>query len=440
MQNKARIKNHLKNIIIVILFCSACYFLYESIVVKSEKFPSILAKDTIIYPNVPSSTDTDISEFQSSATPVFMVITNKDGVHFGIKYNSDEMYRYFLSFTSIFGEALGSSEAAYEITQYKFQDLLTKPGIFIDYITPQPFTSIANGLGTKPSESIFGNYTPRILISADGEKVALYYFSEDNNKIYKCNTDLANNSLLDKISNCPEGKSKFAFEQNQELSEFDPYFIFVNEPINISGINSINPLNENSPPLEAFGINSRVASQYNQDINSSVYVENEKTLRKTSQGKVTYEYVSKDDQIGQDKNNLSLLDYNQKATNLINTSTIGLTGNAILKLVNIDSSNFPTKCTYYYNYFVNGIPVILSDSKYAAKVTIEKGIITHVEIFYRSYSTVNSSPVVLPEKQATAIAAMQEGTPILAYKDNYTNVNVVWITDIGKVQYGQADN
>lgn len=79
-----------------------------------------------------------------------------------------------------------------------------------------------------------------------------------------------------------------------------------------------------------------------------------------------------------------------------------VSGDAELYLSEIDSSN--KRFTVSFDYAVGGTPLRFSDGSHAATVTIEDQTITEFSLHCRSYTLSDSPALLLPIRQAAAIA------------------------------------
>jgi len=71
----------------------------------------------------------------------------------------------------------------------------------------------------------------------------------------------------------------------------------------------------------------------------------------------------------------------------------------------------------YFDYSVNGVPILLSGG-HAATVTVAGGGVVYAEITMRSYTS-SGAAAMLPERHAFAIvAASGGGEPLLIYPEN----------------------
>ena len=89
-------------------------------------------------------------------------------------------------------------------------------------------------------------------------------------------------------------------------------------------------------------------------------------------------------------------------------------------------------CTVTFDYAVNGTPLRFSDGTHAASVTIEGQTITSFMLHCRSYTLTDSPALLLPIRQAAAIAVNKYLNAELrvCYDERGTDtVGVGWFAD-----------
>lgn len=430
MKDKARLIDMAKSLAIAVLLVSAVLLLLKATVSGRDSFFGGL--DGLFGGNSGSDTvDVPKGEVAALASnPVFLLVTAADGSHYAVKYNSETKEKLIAQFSGSLGEALGSSGKPEEVSVEKWQTALSGSGVFFDYLYPQPLSAIASSLGTEVSQETALETARRFYLGKDGENLVLYFISEANDTIYRCDTVLSFSTLESKISECPLGSANFAFELGKDYASLDPYFIFSHESEPLRAVAVTNPVRDSydgTGLLEFFGMNNRVVSEYPSD-GSKVYVEGDKSLSIESSGKVIFDTSGTNGIIiNAGSAGLTISDCISACSEIVQNSIGLLGGDGVTELVNVSNVFSPSSCTVSFGYFVSGIPVTLPGNEYAATFQISGGTIVKAELYLRSYTLPGGTIVPLPEKQAAVIAETQGGEPILTYEDKTDSVTCTWI-------------
>lgn len=431
MKDKARLIDMAKNFAIVLLLISAGFLLYKATVSGHDSFFSGL--DGLFGGNSVSG-DIDLPEGEVTSLasdPVFLLVTAEDGSHYAVKYNSDFKDKLIAQFSGSLGEALGSSGKPTQVSVEKWQAALSGSGVFFDYLYPQPLSAIASSLGTEISRDTSLETARRFYLSKDGENLVLYFISEGDGIIYRCDTVLSFSTLETKISECPIGSANFAFELGEDYASLDPYFIFSHENEPLRAVTVSNPVHDNydgTGLLAYFGMNSRVVSEYAESDGSKVYVEGDKSLRIESSGKVIFDTTGSNGIIiSGGSSGLTITDCISACSEIVKNSIGLVSGDGVTELFNVSNVSSPSSCTVSFGYFVNGIPVTLPGGESAASFQIISGTIVKAELYLRSYTLPGGTIVPMPEKQAAAIAETRGGEPVLTYEDKTDSVTCAWI-------------
>ena len=434
MKDKARLIDMAKNLAIIMLTISAVLLLFKATVSGRDSFFGGL--DGLFGGNSDSGIveqpRRDVTALASD--PVFLLVTAEKGSHYAVKYNSNTKDKLIAQFSGSLGEALGSSGKPEEVSVENWQTALLGSGVFFDYLYPQPLSAIASSLGTEISQETSLESARRFYLGKDKGKLVLYFISEGNGTVYRCDTALNFSSLESKISECPPGTAKFVFEQGKDYASLDPYFIFSYETEPLRAVAVSNPVRDSfdgTGLLEYFGMNSRGVQEYpDESDGSKIYVEGDKRLRIESSGKVIFDTSETNGIIvNSGSADLTITDSISACSDIVKNSIGPVSGEGVTELVSVSNIFSPSSCTINFGYFVNGIPVTLPGNKYAATFQISNGTIVKAELYLRTYTLPGGTIVPLPEKQAAVIAEVKGGEPVLTYEDKTDSVTCTWINN-----------
>ena len=112
---------------------------------------------------------------------------------------------------------------------------------------------------------------------------------------------------------------------------------------------------------------------------------------------------------------------------LLASLSSGLTGDASLYLEEATVSG--SSMTLRFGYQAGGVPIYFSDGSSAAEVTLSGATVSSLTLRLRSYTALEDSSILLPLRQALAIAADQEGGELsIGYADSGSNsVRATWL-------------
>lgn len=430
MRNKAELINLAKNCAIVFLLISGLFLLYKASFNDQDSFSKGLTdffgekQET----GTVASSNTDDTALVSG--PAYLLVTLKDGSHYAVKYDSESKQKLVAQFLAYLGEALGSARAPEALTEKQWQSALSGTGIFYDYLYPEPLSAIASSLGTEASGEASSKSARRFFLGDGDGKLLLYFISESDGKIYRCNTELTFSSVEPKIADCPVGTAKFAFEYGEEYAKLDPYFIFSHESGALHAVTASNPMLDNfdsASLLGIFGMNSKTASKYPEDDGSTIYVDGEKSLRAESSGRVAFSATGTDGIPLGGTDGVTLIDIVSACSNIVKNSIALTAGDGAVGLSYVSSLTSPSSCTISFSYFVSGIPVTLPESDKAAVFNISDGKIVKAQLYFRGYAISGGTINAIPEKQVSVIAQSHGGEPVLTYEDKGDSLACTWI-------------
>ena len=113
----------------------------------------------------------------------------------------------------------------------------------------------------------------------------------------------------------------------------------------------------------------------------------------------------------------SLQEAVEGVSTLLNTLLSSTASEAVPFLESISQANDTT--TLVFGYQINGVPVAFSNGKPAASVTLTGTSVSSLTLQFRQYTSTASNTVLLPLRQALAIASRQQGSELsIGYVDD----------------------
>ena len=199
----------------------------------------------------------------------------------------------------------------------------------------------------------------------------------------------------------------FAFALSGDFSQLSPYTIIFSEPVQRNTLSVTNALTDKESFLRLAEFNPHTENSYTDSSVNTVIREVYGTLRLPPDGTVTYQgdsaeigslYYVNSAVPGKPTMSESI----NAAQKLVFTLLRDLIGDAELYFSGYEGS--AKSCTVTFDYAVNGTPLHFSDGTNAAYVTIEGQAITSFSLHCRSYTLGDSPALLLPIRQAAAIA------------------------------------
>ena len=405
MNKNATLMSHLQNAAIAVLTVTAVLLLIQTPLVGdlAGKTPYELAQDWLAGD---TSTDTAVTtDLTELALPVRVVFTN-EYARYGLSAITTLDTDFELAGT-FFGEALGSATTYEACSGEKLLTALHASSIYLDLEAPTPLEVLSRILGVNDApESSLLRVTRLVLCPA--ENGATLYLQDANQGFFVSRTSISSATLREALASLDGNGTDFAFSLSGEFSQLSPYTLIFSEPPQRYTLSASNALTDQAAFLRLAEFNPHTESGYTDSSGSTIIKEVYGTLRLEPDGSVFYQgadeaeagsiyYVS-----AASTGKPTMLEAVAGAQRLAFTLLRDVSGDAELYLSEIDSSN--KHFTVSFDYAVGGTPLRFSDGSHAATVTIEDQTITEFSLHCRSYTLSDSPALLLPIRQAAAIA------------------------------------
>ena len=389
MNKNATLMSHLQNAAIAVLTVTAVLLLIQTPLVGdlAGKTPYELAQDWLAGD---TSTDTAVTtDLTELALPVRVVFTN-EYARYGLSAITTLDTDFELA-GAFFGEALGSATTYEACSGEKLLTALHASSIYLDLEAPTPLEVLSRILGVNDApESSLLRVTRLVLCPA--ENGATLYLQDANQGFFVSRTEISSATLREALASLDGNGTDFAFSLSGEFSQLSPYTLIFSEPPQRYTLSASNALTDQATFLRLAEFNPHTESGYTDSSGSTIIKEVYGTLRLEPDGSVFYQ--------GADEAEAGSIYYVSAASTGKPTML-----EAELYLSEIDSSN--KRFTVSFDYAVGGTPLRFSDGSHAATVTIEDQTITEFSLHCRSYTLSDSPALLLPIRQAAAIADSQ---------------------------------
>ena len=373
---------------------------------------------------------TDLTEL---ALPVRVVFTN-EYARYGLSAITTLDTDFELA-GAFFGEALGSATTYEACSGEKLLTALHASSIYLDLEAPTPLEVLSRILGVNDApESSLLRVTRLVLCPA--ENGATLYLQDANQGFFVSRTAISSATLREALASLDGNGTDFAFSLSGEFSQLSPYTLIFSEPPQRYTLSASNALTDQATFLRLAEFNPHTESGYTDSSGNTIIKEVYGTLRLEPDGSVFYQgadeaeagsiyYVS-----AAPTGKPTMLEAVAGAQRLAFTLLRDVSGDAELYLSEIDSSN--KRFTVSFDYAVGGTPLRFSDGSHAATVTIEDQTITEFSLHCRSYTLSDSPALLLPIRQAAAIAGSKYlGAELHVCYDEHgaDTVGVGWFAD-----------
>lgn len=197
---------------------------------------------------------------------------------------------------AVLAEALATAEEPSLATSYQWRDALSGTMVFMDFGGRVPLAALARLLGAQAPESLTDAARYVVLSieeSEEGRRAALYYKS-DGRTILRCQTDADADYLIALVSDMLANGYHFAYEEGladaREVLLLTPRTtvpeITAHNVLVTAAESDYDRIMEDV--LKGFGFNAYMPRVYNESDGTRVYVEEERTLRVSSDGRIAY--------------------------------------------------------------------------------------------------------------------------------------------------------
>ncbi|MBQ5800158.1 MAG: hypothetical protein IIW18_05570 [Oscillospiraceae bacterium] len=434
MNKKNRRINLVQNCLIVALSISAV-FLFTRTSLFSELARTELAQrvQTTLSPVGSNSAGENVA-LSSLSMPLRMALTSDFAC-----YGADALTgssETFEAVGSFLAEAIGSSHDMETVSEADFFAALGRSGLYFDFPGEMPLEYLAARLGTVYT----GAQAPdirRCLLSVGSGDNALFYLYTQSGVCMRYQTAVSSAALKAYLDTVGGNDSSFAALLREDYVNLSPFTLVLGETAPRSELISANALHDFSTEelLRRTEFNAHTQNSYTESNGTVVILEAQRTLRLEPRGLVLYSGEQTEEPgslyhvssaAGTPPTRLEVIG---AAQNLLGSILMEKTAEARIYLHSAE----PTLTGYrlYFDYVVNGTPVLFSDKSHAAEVLVEGNTITAFSLQLRRYTASDRDCLLLPLRQAAAIGSLYPQSELtVAYIDTFSDVtHAEWVCD-----------
>ncbi|MGI6578137.1 MAG: hypothetical protein ACOX1Q_09030 [Eubacteriales bacterium] len=409
-----RFKETAKTIIIILLLISALWltvmtWVYEPSILPVkfyEKAGKLLSFIGIDIPGAVTIETRRVHDLREAASPVRCAITLNEG-RYGAEYDNTLVTQVVDRTKRLIGEAIGSASEPTEISVNEWRAALGRTGIYYDYFEDIPLSAIALWQNFEPSPHITGS-ARHLILSVDDDVVGFYFTAGENRKYLYSKTAVNPSDIAEVLTGYSPNGCVFAFE-NEKLAPkpMDELFLFKRPPIRVASASRLSHENiDFNELLKTFGM-SLSSNRYTQSRdNTVVAVDGPRTLTLSEKGDLVYS----DTEEGQTEGYVIYVSKSSEAEiieniRLLSEQTAGLRcGDASLRLSRFEYDKDKNEYTVGFDYFLDGVPVFLSNSSDAATFRIRGGVLVYAHVQLRSFVLEDETFRPLPLETAIVLA------------------------------------
>jgi len=361
-----------------------------------------------------SPVETGETPVKEAARPLSIVITNEEGLRYGVRYDTDARNAVYDRASSIIGEALGSAFEPVEIDEDEWRSALSGAGVFFEYVTPVKLSVLDGWLGARIPEMPEDILLRRLYVAFGEERSRIYLQDFESGSFFGADTASAAGKAQELEIYSPNG-AVFAYETGIRGSENAPYMLIMQESDHseIRAAPAGSTTDVLNIVLTSLGHGSDTYTMQPDGSTAVRFVGIQFSVRADIHGNIFYRRTDGLPPI-EERKRLSESEMIERARSVV-ADIIGgdISGDAE---VFFESAEYEQSGSgsVYFGYYIAGGRISLQNDAHAAKVTFTYGAVTEVELVFRHFSYTGEYTGLLPERQAIAAAG---GEFMLCYSD-----------------------
>lgn len=424
-QRRSR-RDFLQNITIAVLTVSAVLlFIQTQLVNLSAANPLsqfFSGPDVQVSTVIPTSQDVT-----RSCAPVRVAAASAYGRYGGLAVCTDD--EDYLPLGQLLTQALSSAPGFTAVPAESFLTALKEAAasVYYDFLVSLPLSVLADLAQTRwDSDDLSARY---LLLAEEDSGVTLYLW-DGGNRCFRCGTTLSSADLSGTVSQYELGNASFAFEDAVEhAGALAPCTLLPSQDPHLPQLAVSASLSDSSQLLSSLGFNPNTQNRYWESDTTEVITESDgRTLRLSPDGSVLYQSGHTPAlSIQTAGDSPTLAEAAGETRSLLEPIFSTLAGDARLYLEQIRQTGSLT--TLRFACHVDGVPIRFTDGGCAALVTLNGNAVSALELRLRQYTVTETDSLLLPLRQALAIAA--DGVELtLGYTDGGGDtVNAAWLAD-----------
>ena len=424
MEDNARRKRRdlIQNIAIVVLSLSAVLLFAQS------QIHNLISDQGMLTEHLSGTAPADSSAQQVPLTaPVRVAVT---GVYdrYGAYLTTDA--EDFSDLGLLLKESLGSAGTLTPCRAEDFLSALSGTSVYYDFLSALPLSILSELVGGEEDGAV---YVRQLVLSAESGSVRLYTWDGEDTFLTCPVPPISAEDLAEIANNCSFDVAAFAFDEAEldpEYSRIAPCSLLLSESPPLPVLTAANPLTSTGQLLIDLGFNPSTKNRYSDSSGTEIIGETNRSLQIKSNGDILYQSGGDPAvEIDSSDDTPSLREAADGSAALLRKLLGDLSGEADLYLVSVERTGEIT--TLRFGYHINGVPIYYSDGGAAAEVTLTGTVVTELSLRFRQYTVSGGESLLLPLRQALAIAAAShQGAELsIGYADNGADVSAQWLAE-----------
>lgn len=412
-ENKRSRRDFIQNISIAVLTVSAVLLFVQSQVYhlgSSSNFSRLFSgpdvqSGTVIAPQ---------QENRSLCAPVRIAVASTYGRYGDVTMTTTD--DEFLSLRQLLEQALGSAQAMTISSNHAFLAALSSTSVYYDFLSPLPLSILANLAQTALSEDLL---SAQHLVIAEENGTVFLHLWDGGTHYYRGSTALSAEDLAEAVRHYELGNAFFAFEETEDLtSAAASLSLFLKESPVLPELSASSQVSDRALLLAALHFNPNTQNRYRESDGTEVISESSnRTLRIRTDGTILYQ--SDGDStlfIEAEETTPTPVEAATEVAALLNSLFTTSSGETGLYLEHIQQLNDTTHLRFGYQ--AGGVPVRFANDQSAALVTLSGTTVSSITLNYRQYLMTENNSLLLPLRQALAVAAeLPEAALFIGYVD-----------------------
>ena len=418
-------RDFLQNITIVLLSLSAVFLFTQT---QLYSLGVDAGSDYLRYlGGAQTSAVSETAALTSLSAPVRLAVTGVYGGRYGsvAGTTTDEVFE---PVGGLLREALRSVQSLTPCEPQEFLRALEGTSIYFDFLEPLPLPVLAGLVGASLESGVSAR---RLVISAQGAGEAVLYLWDGEEDCRRSTTAVSEAELESVVGGYELNGASFALDggTGPESARMDPCSLFPLEPPALPVLSSAAVLPDSATLLTALGFYPRTNSRYTESGGVEVVTDGDRTLRLSPDGSIRYRSGG-DPAIsiaaaGEDPTvTEAVMGVSALLNNLLTTQESGA-GLYLLGVRETESTQVLS-----FGWQSGGVPIRLDRGGAAAEVTLSGNVVSMLTLRFRQYADTGELSLLLPLRQALAIAARQEGAELsIGYVDDGATASASWLAD-----------
>lgn len=366
-------------------------------------------------------------ELRGFSAPVRVAVTGTYGRYGNISLTTAD--EAFSPLRTLLGEVLGSARAFVSCSESTFRAALSENSVYYDFLDPLPLSFLA-GLAGETAANAELSARRLVVFSQEG---GVFLCLWDGQSYLRSDTAVTTADLESAVNNYELTSASFAFDNvalDSGFASVAPYSLFPAELPALPVLTSAYSLPDTASLLAALGLNPYTNNRYLESSGTEVIKEGDRSLRIYPDGTVMYQGGS--DSTLKIKVSGETLAPNEAAAwgvSFINGLLSSSGGDAAPYLQCIQQTGNTT--LLQFGYHLDGVPIRFSDGSCGAEIVFSGNAVSTLQIRFRQYVRSGETSLLLPLRQALAIASSHSGAELsIGYADRGgSTISAAWLAD-----------